>query len=104
MADWLLGPAQYIRLDLVPARVEGVEKTTRVVVTDAHYYFFVDTPTGPLPEVSGVLYDIVGRNTTGWLITDEDQTTTYSVKRGAGCACGSRLRGFRPFPGVPLQR
>lgn len=106
MADWPLAAPKYIRLDLFPAKVEGIEQTARVIVTDAHFYFFVDAPGGgtPVAEVSGALYDIEGRNTIGYiLVEDGDPDVTWNFRRATGCGCGSRLRGFRPFPGVPIN-
>ena len=94
----------YIRLDLFPAEVQGPNAPstlTRVIVTDTEYHFFVDTPDGPTSGLSGALYDLEGRNTTGYTITSDDGSR-YLVRRSGGCGCGSRLRGFRPFPGVPL--
>lgn len=104
MAEWPLATPVYIRLDLVPADVDGIQQTVRAIVTDAHFYFFVDTTNGPDALISGALYDLEGRNTIGYTLTvDDEERTVYLFRRGRGCACGSKLRGFRPFPGVPMQ-
>jgi hypothetical protein len=92
----------YIRLDLFPAEVVDFPYTTRVVVTDTEWFFYVDSPEGPTAGLSGELYDFEGTNTRGYTIVSPDGTRHY-VRRSGGCGCGSRLRGFRPFPGVPIQ-
>lgn len=99
---WQLAAPDSIRLDLFPARVEGLAAVARVIVTDSHYYVLVDSPTGPEPAFSGALHDLTGRNTTGYTVTDANTGEEYDFRRSTSCGCGSRLRGYRPFPGVPL--
>ena len=103
----------YIRLDLFPASVarigsDGVKMPqltdrARVIITDRYFYMFLDSSSGPECTISGVMFDATGDNRAGYTVTLEDETV-YSVIRSANCGCGSRLRGFTPFPGVPYQR
>ena len=96
------------RLDLVPAVLtvsEGSEQEgvtyaqTRTIITADRIYAWADGTAGegPVIVLDARLDDIQGRNTTGWTVTLSDGREAF-VKRGQGCACGSRLRGFRPFP------
>lgn len=108
MADWPLSKPSVIRLDLFPACVSrqnqgAYTNRARVIVTDRDFYVFLDAQGGPVCDVSGVLYDTGGDNRAGYTITLDDQSI-YTVKRSENCGCGSMLRGFRPFPGVPLER
>lgn len=111
MADWPLSTPSYIRLDLFPANVarvyNGVSQgaftdRARVIITDRDFYVFLDAQGGPKCEISGVLYDASGSNRTGYTATLEDETV-YSVSRSTNCGCGSRLRSFMPFKGVPYR-
>lgn len=100
------GPVR-CRLDIVPAllAVSGSDHEpeeypqTRVVITADRIYAWADGPPGegPVLVLDSRLDAIAGRNTTGWTVTLSDGREAF-VKRGQGCACGSRLRGFRPFP------
>jgi hypothetical protein len=105
-------PAQFIRLDLFPAlligdnlpnaRPGGVLDAKRVIVTDTHVLVFSDSPTGPELTHTWALVDIQGRNTIGWTI-ETDEGINFKVRRSTGCGCGTRLRGFSPYRGVPFQ-
>lgn len=101
------------RLDLVPAVLtvfneDGTEAEsypqTRTIITADRIYAWIDGPAGqgPVLVLDARIDDIEGRNTTGWTVTLSDGRTAF-VKRGQGCACGSRLKGFRPFPGGLVQ-
>jgi hypothetical protein len=112
MAVWPLSAPNYIRLDLFPANVSRPPGSdfdklptdrARVIITDRDFYVFMDSSSGPECVLSGVLFDATGDNRTGYTVTLEDDTV-YSVSRSTNCGCGSRLRGFTPFPGVPYQR
>ena len=104
-------PAQFIRLDLFPAFLQGdtlpdtlpggVIDGKRVIITDTYVLVFSDGPTGPYLQHTWALNDISGRHTTGWEVTTEEHT--FRVNRSTGCGCGSRLRGFFPYPGLPYQ-
>ena len=113
MADWpLAAPPSYIRLDLFPANVSRPPGSdvdafptdrARVIITDRYFLVFMDSVNGPACVLSGVLYDATGDNRTGYTVTLDDDTV-YSVSRSSNCGCGSRLRGFLPFPGVAYRR
>lgn len=104
-------PAQFIRLDLFPAFLQGdnlpdalpggVLDEKRVIITDTYVLVFSDGPQGPQLLHTWPLLDFSGRNTTGWEVTTEQYT--FRVNRSTGCGCGSRLRGFFPYQGVPYQ-
>lgn len=96
-------PASYVLLDLFPCTVEGplgpVSGEARVIVTDNHFYVFVDAPRGPEIVVKAPLKSpIDGSLTTGYTISG------YKVVKKASCGCGSRLRSIYPFLGVPFQQ
>lgn len=102
-----LAPAEQIKLDLFPARVltsgedpELLFRESRIIVTDAHYYIFLEGGEGPVVAQSGTYTEFAGQNSTGWTLTDPDIT----IFRDAGCACGTSLRGIHPFAGVPHAR
>ena len=112
LADWPVTPPSYIRLDLFPANVSRPPRTkhdflptdrARVIITDRNLYVFMDSSSGPQCVLWGVLFDATGDNRTGYTVTLDDDTV-YSVSRSTNCGCGSRLRGFTPFPGVPYRR
>lgn len=104
-------PTQSVRLDLFPAllsgpdlpnpQLGGVLDSRRLIVTDQNVLVFSDSPTGPELTYNWVLVDITGNGTIGWTVETEDQT--FLVRRSPGCGCGSRLRGFFPYPGVPYN-
>jgi hypothetical protein len=108
LAEWPLSTPEYIRLDLFPAyvtRAGAVGPYTdraRVIITDRDFYVFLDAPGGPVCDLSGALFDASGTNRTGYTVELEDGTV-YAVSRAQNCGCGSILRGFRPFPGVPYR-
>lgn len=95
--------AQFIRLDLFPASVTIGDKQylrSRAIVTDDSVHIYIDSPTGPEEIYSARLDDYSGNAGVGY--TAETSTgDTVLMQYQAGCGCGSRLRGFRPFPGVP---
>ena len=96
------------RLNLFPARVETTDldgnpvtyDPSRCVVTSDSVYVWMDSKSRAA-EPSLVFADryeeVQGRNTTGWTLTLADGSFAH-VRRSSGCGCGSRLRGFRPFP------
>lgn len=100
-------PTQYIRLDTFPASVtvENDEENMfpsreyRVIVTDNRLYVLQDSVDGPEAVVNEDLSSFSGGPKEGWIAI----TTfgTYHIKREDNCGCGSRLRGYHPFLGVP---
>ena len=108
MAEWPLSTPAYIRLDLFPANVSVVDDgqtrppgtdRARVVLTNRDLYVFLDSPEGPACTVSGAIEDAYGDNRNGYTVQLDDGSTFF-ITRSNNCGCGSRLRGFRPFPGV----
>lgn len=107
-------PAQHIKLDLFPAKVsllqdkelipvtaEGTDN--RVIVTDSHLYVFRDGSEAPDPYIIEPITTFLGSTNKGYtVVTSSD--SVYHVIRAVSCGCGSRLRGFHPFPGVPYVR
>lgn len=90
----------YVSLDLFPAEIyvngEKLGHELKIIVTDADVYVFSD---GPTLIYSDEHTKFDGSTKLGYTVeTDAD---TLEVKRASGCGCGSRLRGFHPFLGVP---
>lgn len=104
---------RFIRFDLFPATVtvrdsEGTvtlsHGKTRTFVTDDSVIVYVDGTTG-VPEniYESRLDDFEGAASKGWVATTSEGDTVEIIRSGS-CGCGSRLRGFAPFPGVPYDR
>lgn len=103
-----LYPAQFILLDSFPVtvhkfgdelRLTGTEY--RVIITDNRLYVLDDSPEGPVALVNEPLEsELSGDNKTGYTLTAGGYD--YSIKKSAGCGCGSRIRGYHPFLGVPF--
>lgn len=108
MTEFDLPTAAYIRLDLAPAILRGaslpngVLDKRRVIITDAFVYVFSDAAGGPVLSFTWELVDITGRPSTGYDVTIDDGEVIH-IRRSGTCLCGSKLRGIRPFPGVPHQ-
>lgn len=97
---------EFIRLDLFPATVRVGEKTyepSRAIVADESVHVYMDSAQGPTEVYTARMDDFSGSRTVGYAVTTADDDTV-SISRASGCGCGSRLRGYRPFPGVPLIR
>ena len=107
--------AQHIKLDLFPAVVsevtlkDGLTRITaegsdnRVIVTDSHLYVFRDGSEAPDAYIVEPHTTSLGSTNKGYtVVTSSD--TVYHVIRAVSCGCGSRLRGFHPFPGIPYAR
>lgn len=103
MSKTELHPAEYIQLDLFPAAVTEAGKDLgyeiRVIVTDNYLYVFRDEVEGPEAFIALPLDSFDGSNKIGYTVTSDDRV--FSIARAKNCGCGSRLRGFRPFGGVP---
>lgn len=104
--------AEFLRFSLFPLHVvvtdEDGEQTldhhkAKVVITDDEAYVYTDGPNGQIEvSVQDRLLDFSGDAKTGWIATTEDGLT-INIERSRACSCGSRLKGFNPFPGVPLN-
>lgn len=88
----------HIKLDLTPALIQTDDpkdelNKVRIIVTDSHYYIFTSGPTlheqGPLES-----FQLEGRGI-------YNLNNQYTVQRSKGCDCGTSLKGFHPFLGVP---
>jgi hypothetical protein len=103
---------QFMRFSLFPLEATVTDANgnvihehpkTRVVVTDDEVYVYTDDPAGK--EKAVVLFtdrinDFEGNAVEGWTVeTVDDYVVTF--RRSGGCSCGSRLKGFDPFPGLP---
>lgn len=102
-----LEPAQHLQLDLFPATVSSEEHPEpfpngdkRVIITDAHLYVFTDGVENVNVLVQKPITSVTGSTLSGYEVETEDGMR-YHVIRVASCGCGSRLRGFHPFPGLP---
>lgn len=103
-----LPAANYIRLDLFPADISGIDTEVsdkKVLVTDQHLLVIVQEPSGPSILIKEPLDEYFGRKKgeAHWSLTTESGTLV-GITRASGCACGSRLRGINPYPGVPRIR
>ena len=90
------------RIDIYPANLTlsgVVHQNVRVIVTADTIYAWRDGTggEGPVGFLDERISDFDGRNTTGWEATLHDGRVAF-FQRSTGCGCGSRLRGFRPFP------
>lgn len=102
---------QFMRFSLFPLEItvthDGEEvwshHKSRVVVTDDEIFAYTDDPTGREKAVVGYtdrINDFEGTAVTGWTVeTAGGDIATF--RRSGGCSCGSRLKGFDPFPGLP---
>lgn len=100
-------PAQYIRIDVFPASVTVVDddenyfpgREYRIIATDNRLYVLTDDVDGPCDLLNEELVEFSGGPKEGW--TAKTVYNTYHIKREDNCGCGSRLRGYHPFLGVP---
>lgn len=98
----------YIRLDVFPATVTRGDGTVldpvRVVVTDTELYVFQDSNPRPIEVLIAPIYDYESLSRVHFRVVTDDAREQIEINKRAGCGCGNKLRGFRPFPGVPLAR
>ena len=103
--------AAFLRIDLVPANAkwtpkEGAETQSpekffpnvRIIVTNDYGFVFSEGGPEPVRNFQGTLTGFTGSNKEGYTAHFPDGTLYF--RRSEGCACGSRLRGIRPFPYV----
>lgn len=102
---------QFIRFNLFPLHVtvtnsEGEQifenTATRTFVTDEDVLVYADGAQGPIVAFEDRLEDFTGNASNGWTVLTSEGNTV-SISRSSGCGCGSRLKGFNPFPGVPFE-
>lgn len=94
----------FIRLDLFPADAtvngETAFRASRVIVTDEEVYVYRDAPMGPEIAYQARLEELEGRRTIGYTLSMANGDSVF-IKNASGCGCGSRLKGYHPFVGVP---
>lgn len=102
-------PANEVWLDIFPAKILTVEglfepahEEYRVIVTDTYFYIIDDTDDGPKALVSEPTVQFDGTNKTGYTVVTS--TSIFLISRAPNCGCGSRIRGIRPFAGIPQAR
>lgn len=94
-------PAKYSITDTDTGELIEEQERSRIIITDDAIHGFIDTFEGPKQSFSYRLDDFFGSPRDGYTaLTSEGYTVTFS--RAQGCLCGSRLRGFDPFPGLPF--
>lgn len=106
-------PAEFIRLDLFPASIaknienEAVQITNqdaRVIVTNNMLYIFLeDQPGKPQIFFEDYLEEFSGNNREGFIVTTAN-SSEFLITRANSCGCGSTLRGYFPYPGVPFLK
>lgn len=98
-------PAEFIRMDLFPAYVEEdgqfLGEVFRAIVTNNYFYLMHEGLDGPYFKIKEPLVDFEGDSAKGYIVETEEKT--YNIKRSNNCGCGSRLKGYYPFPGIPFQ-
>jgi len=102
--------ATFIRLDLFPAQVIDatdlenpflVSEQLRVIITNDMIYFFAEGTQGPEIIYEDYLEEFLGNNKIGYTVTSASGRG-FAISRAKNCGCGSTLRAFFPFPGVPF--
>lgn len=101
-----LHQASHIKLDWFPLNITKDGKAFlpsnadyRVIVTDSHFYVLSDGLDGPKTDVSEKLVSFEGNHRDGFTIVTEE--ATYFAVKAESCGCGSQIRGFHPYLGVP---
>lgn len=106
-----LRPATFIRLDLFPAQVFEISNPhdagflgdqLRAIITNDSIYLFAEGTTGPKLTYENYISEFSGSNKTGYTVTTPDDKI-FEIQRAKHCGCGSALRAFFPFPGVPFM-
>lgn len=101
-------PAEFIRLDLFPTKIvdtfsgKNLGEEFRVIITNDHVYFFIDGGVSPKIFFDAPLVDFSKEVKIGYIVETEDNI--YEISRASNCGCGTSLRGFYPFLGVPYRR
>lgn len=98
-----LHPVKHIVHELFPARIVagGAYLGTgfKVFITDLTLTIWEEGPDKPVLKYEGVYDSIEGTRKDGLSLSIDDEM--YYIVRDDHCGCGSRLRGFHPYPGVP---
>lgn len=101
-------PAKFIRLDLFPAKIVNKQSMDilgeefRVIITNDHMYFFIDGGDHPIIHSDYILSEFEKIPKVGYSVETDSQS--FEITRASNCGCGSGLRGFYPFLGVPYKK
>lgn len=91
---------KFIRNSLYPVTIrsndEILYKEVKIIIGDTNYYIYDETIDGPTLVEEDAIYDY-SRDPLQLLTP----TQTYHLSKSGGCGCGSRLKHFNPFFGVP---
>lgn len=103
---------QFIRFSLFPLQINIADSNgekvfehykSRAIVTDDEVFVYIDGQNGQVETAfNDRLLEFSGDAKTGWTATTEDGNVVHMM-RSSSCSCGSRLKGFNPFPGVPVE-
>jgi len=91
---------KFIRNSLYPMTIRSNDEIlyteVKIIIGDTHYYIYDETIDGPTLVEEGAVYDYSRES-----LTLTTETATYHLSKSGGCGCGSRLKFFNPFFGVP---
>lgn len=94
---------RFIRNSLFPVTIrsndEIIYNEVKIIIADTNYYIFEETIDGPTLVEEGAVYDYSRENL---VLTTE--SAEYHLSKSGGCGCGSRLKHFNPFFGVPYGK
>lgn len=94
---------KFIRNALFPVTIRSDDNIlyseVKIIIGDVNYYIYQETIDGPTLVEEGAVYDYSRENLT--LVTESE---TYYISKSGGCGCGSRLKHFNPFFGVPYGK
>jgi hypothetical protein len=102
----------FIRFNLFPLAVTVNDKdgnpvqahnAARTIVTDDEVFVYVDGAQGPEVFFTDRLEDFEGNASDGWTVKTSEESS-LTMTRSGGCGCGSRLKGYNPFPGIPYEK
>lgn len=101
----------FLRFNLHPIEVEikngdelkAIHYESRVVVTDEDVFLYVNGNSGPEIGFTDRLEDFSGNAADGWTV-QTSTGLTLNMTRSVGCGCGSSLKGYNPFPGIPFEK
>lgn len=96
-------PPKFIRNAFFPVTIRSDDEIlyteVKIFITDINYYIFKETIDGPTLVEDGAIFDYTKEN-----LTLTTETSTYYISKSGGCGCGSRLKHFNPFFGVPYGK
>lgn len=103
MKKYDLHPVKHIVHELFPARIvagpEYLGTGFKVFITDLTLSIWEEGGADPILKYEGAYDTLEGTRKDGLSLSIDDEM--YYIVRDDHCGCGSRLRGFNPFKGVP---